>query len=93
MKASSRVAIDSPAAGLERGFKEVEHRMANASAVRPGAAYQSISAIERYIPQLMMLGCKHRASCKGGDALTRLHSHHGGADGSPCHIWTMSSLG
>jgi hypothetical protein len=60
VKATARVGPDFPAAGLERGCKEEERKMANTDAIRPGAAFRNMSAVERYMPQLMVLGCKHR---------------------------------
>lgn len=58
VKASARVSLEFPAAGLERGCKGEGRKMAHASAVRPGAQLQNISVVERYKPQLMVLGCR-----------------------------------
>lgn len=61
VKASAPVGNKLPAAGLGRGCKEEGRKMADTSAVRAGAALQDMSAIERYIPQLMTFGCKRRS--------------------------------
>ncbi|KAF1925010.1 uncharacterized protein M421DRAFT_267072 [Didymella exigua CBS 183.55] len=53
---SVRVRTEPPAAVLERGCKGIEHTMANAGTVQPGAGHPSITAIEQYMPQLIVLG-------------------------------------
>jgi hypothetical protein len=58
VKATARVGTDIPVAGLERAYREEERKMADTSAIRPGAALMNLSVVERYMPQLMVLGCE-----------------------------------
>ena len=59
VKGSARGRTDPPAAGLEQGRKEKRYTMADTKVVRLTNGPCARPAIEQYMPQLMVLGCKY----------------------------------
>lgn len=66
-----RVRTELLAAKLERECKEEGHTMENASVIRPGSGIRIMTAVEQYMPQLMVLGCKF-CGCREGDQMLTL---------------------
>ncbi len=63
VKGSARVRTDPLPAGLEKNCTVDRVAMTETSTVRPADTLRDVTAVGQYVPQLMVLGCKHFKHC------------------------------